>query len=384
MLFLMGPRQVGKTTLCRGLDEEFENYMYFTWDAEEDQELILQGSGAVARALGLPRLAGKLLITFDEIHKYKRWKLFLKGLYDKYMKTVSIVVTGSARLDVFCRGGDSLMGRYLSYRVHPLSVAELIDPHTIPRQLISPSRKLPQDQIAMLLKFGGFPDPLLKQDQRFYNRWKALRHQQLFREDLRDLTHVQSIDQLELLAEMIRRQVGQQTSYGSLAKKIRVADTTVRNWIKILQSFYYCFELRPWSKNVVKSLLKEPKYYLWDWSQCADEGSRSENLIASHLLKAVHFWNDHGFGEFSLHYLRDKNKREVDFIVIKEGKPWFIVEVKNSLNHGISPALHYYFEQLKPEYAFQVVMDQPYVEADCFSHNEPVIVPAATFLSQLV
>ncbi|MCB1108775.1 MAG: DUF4143 domain-containing protein, partial [Chlamydiia bacterium] len=168
------------------------------------------------------------------------------------------------------------------------------------------------------------------------------------------------------------------------ATKLRVSDNTVKNWLKALKGLYYCFEITPWSKNVIRSLIKEPKYYLWDWSLCKDSGARAENFIASHLLKAVHFWNDYGFGEFGLYFVRNKDKKEVDFLVSKDNKPWFLVEVKAHRNKELSPALIDFHRELKTEYALQVVVDLPYVNKSCFASKMPIIVPAKTFLSQLI
>lgn len=155
-------------------------------------------------------------------------------------------------------------------------------------------------------------------------------------------------------------------------------------WLEILARVYYCFTIPPWHKNVTRSLIKEPKLYLWDWSALDDVGARAENFIASHLLKAVHLWNDQGFGEYGLHFLRDKDKNEVDFILVKNNQPWFLVEVKYSPNSRIGPQLNKFPKQTGAKHAFQVVIDLPYEDVDCFSYTKPVIVPAKTFLSQLV
>lgn len=380
----MGPRQVGKSTICLSLKDSYTPFYYYNWDDEEDREKILKGGQFLAQEIGIPREGPIPLVVFDEIHKYRRWKLFLKGLHDRYRDHLHIIVTGSARLNDYRRGGDSLMGRYFSYRVHPFSVAEVVDPTHVPNSPISAPRPINEQLFSNLWTFGGFPDPFIKGDQRFYNRWRTLKNQQLFKEDLRDLSQVQALDQIEMLGQMVTHQVGQLTTFDSLSKKIRVADTTVRNWMKILASLYYTFEVRPWSTNVPRGLRKEPKYYLWDWSLCADEGAKGENFVASHLLKAVNFWTDHGFGEFSLYFVRDKSKREVDFLVTKDGQPWFLVEVKKSNNKGLSPSLEYFHQLLGTKHAFQVVIDEPFVNQDCFQFNEPVIVSARTLLSQLI
>ncbi len=385
MLFLMGPRQVGKTTLAELLIEGDGPSFYFNYDREIDRMLILEGSNAIAERAGLlGAVEIPPLVVFDELHKRRLWTIFLKGLFDSYPNKLHILVMGSARLNVYQRGGDSMMGRYFYYRIHPLSVGELVDSETIPESYRPMPTQIDEAQWEALWRFGGFPDPFLKADSRFYNRWKRMRAQQIFQEDLRDISRVEHISQIEHLAELIRQQVGQGTSYTSLSRQILAAIGSVRRWLNLLTSIYYCFPVRPWSKNLARSLRKEPKYYLWDWSLCDDEGARAENMVASHLYKTVHFWTDHGMGQFELYYLRDKEKREVDFLVAKDGEPWMLVEVKRSNSRSISPALKYYAERLPAKHVFQVVFDLPYVDVDCFSYDHPIIVPARTFLSQLV
>lgn len=385
MLFLMGPRQVGKTTTCMQVGETYENSYYFTWDNEQDKANIIAGVERIAEITRLKDIqTNPPLLIFDEIHKYAHWKNFLKGLFDSYPKKMHILVTGSARLDVYKKGGDSLMGRYFMYRFHPLSVGELLHTDLPQQELRDHPKKLAEEDFARLLTYGGYPDPYLQQERRFFNRWQNLRFQQLFQEEVRDVTRVQEIGQLEIFARMLQNQSGQQTSYDSMAKHVRVSGHTIRNWASILSSLYYCFEIRPWSKNIVRSLLKEPKYYLWDWSALEDPGAKAENFIASHLLKAVQFWTDYGFGQFGLYYLRDKEQREVDFLVTKNEKPWFLVEVKLNHQSQMSPALKYFQQATKAPHAFQVCLEMPYVNKNCFAYNEPIQVPASTFLSQLI
>jgi len=346
--------------------------------------LITGGTDRVAEAMGFDELVGHLPVAvLDEIHKYSRWKSFLKDFFDSYADRCRLVVTGSSRLDVFKRGGDSLMGRYFLYRMHPLSVAELITTE-IREEEIGPPGELPRDTFEQLLEMGGFPEPLVQGSRRFYNRWRRLRTEQLLREDLRDLTRVQEIGQIQVLGELLQHQIGQQVSYSSLASQVSVSVDTIRRWLAILESLYFCFLVRPWYRSVPKSLRKQPKVFLWDWSLSRDPGARRENMVASHLHKAVHFWTDAGLGEFGLHYLRDKAKREVDFLVSKDGDPWFIVEVKSSQKRSLSPNLKYFQNTLTATHAFQLAFDMDYVERDCFSINHPVRVPALTFLSQLI
>lgn len=377
MLFLAGPRQVGKTTVAHQI---LPNALSLNWDEEKDRALILSGQDTVRDTVGLQERPS---IIFDELHKYPEWKNFLKGFFDaKAEESLRIMVTGSARLDTYRKGADSLMGRFFLHRMHPFSVREVVAPSGTDSEYSEPV-DCGDSFFASLLEFGGFPEPLLKADRRFYNRWRNARRKLLFREDIRDLFNIHEMGQVEVLAELVRQQAGQLTNVASLARKVRASEDSVRRWISVLKSVYYCFSIQPWHTNVARSLLKEPKLYLWDWSAVSDEGSRNENVVASHLLKAVHAWNDAGIGDYGLHYLRTKDKREVDFLVVRNSKPWFMVEVKTS-DRTLSSALKYFYERVDVAHAFQVVMNAEFVNADCFAPTRPLVVPARTFLSQLV
>lgn len=381
MVMLTGPRQVGKTTTARLAAGE---HLYLTWDRQSDRMAIARGADAVAQALDLAAVKkAPSTVVFDELHKYPKWKTFLKGFFDVYGTQARTIVTGSARLGFFRRGGDSLMGRYFPYRMHPLSVAELARPELADTE-IQPPVKSDREVLPRLLRYGGFPEPFTRDRARFYNRWRRLRGEQLFREDLRDLTRTQEVGQVEVLAELIAGQVGHVANYSSLAADANVAVDTVRRWIATLEGLFYCYRVRPWFRNVPKSLRKQPKLYLWDWSLVADEGARRENLVASHLLKAVHGWTDMGLGGYDLYYLRDKAKREVDFLVTRNRRPWFLVEVKSAARRELNPNLEYFQRQTGAAHAFQIAFDLPFVESDVFSRTTPVRVPALTFLSQLL
>lgn len=384
MLLLSGPRQVGKTTVAKTLGDSLAKSAYLNWDNQSHRELILKGPEAIAAQFGLNQLRENLpLLVFDELHKYQHWRNFLKGFFDQYENSARIIVTGSASLETFKRGGDSLMGRYFPYTLHPASVAECngVNPLGLINQ--EPVR-IDDAQWDALWRFGGFPEPFLKADQRFYNRWRKLRTEQLFREDIRDLTRIQELGQIEMLAELLRTQVGQLASYSTLARQTRVSVDTVRRWIATLESLFFCFTVKPWHKNVARALRKEPKYYLWDWSQIDDPGARVENFVASALLKAVNWWTETGQGDFGLYFIRDKQKREVDFLVTRDLQPWFLVEVKSSAKAGLSAALAYFQQQLDISHAFQLAHDLEFVERDCFTQSAPVIVPTRTLLAQLV
>jgi uncharacterized protein len=378
MAFVTGPRQVGKTTSTRGVATHYHN-----WDIMADRRLIQAGQEALAQYVGLTTLQeNKPIIALDEIHKFSRWKNWLKGFFDAYADRSHILVTGSARLDVYRRGGDSLMGRYFLYRMHPLSVGELVSPHER-ESFIRPPQALDEIQWQSLWEHGGFPEPFIQRKGHFTRRWRSLRLQQFVQEDIRDSTRIQDMTQIAHLAEILCERSSQQIVMNHLAQDIQVSPDTLKRWLHQLSSLYLGHLIRPWFKNVTKAIRKEPKWLLYDWSGISDVGSRAETFIGGHLLKAVDGWTDLGLANCELFYLRDKMQREVDFLVVKDKKPWFLVEVKHK-PESISKALSYYQNQLRVPHAFQVVIDMDYVQADCFAKNEPIQVPARTLLSQLL
>ena len=381
MAFVSGPRQVGKTTTCR-----LRADAYLNWDDLDDRETILAGPTRVAGVIGLDRLrAGTPVVLFDELHKFPRWKQFLKGFFDAYGNRVRIAVTGSSRLGIYRRGGDSLMGRYFSYRMHPISVAEIAAQDLPdPGRVVRAPREIEDADWDALWRHGGFPEPWLKRDRRFDRRWQSLRFEQLVREDIRDLAEVRQLDQLALMARLLGERSAEQIVFSNLAPVVRVSVDTVRRWVGALCDFHLGFLVRPWFRNVTRSLRKEPKWFLRDWASIADAGRRAETLVACHLLKAVEGWTDLGLGAFQLGYLRDKEKREVDFVVVRDGEPWFLVEVKHG-DASLSPALRRFQDQLGAPFAFQVALGGAYVAADGFDRpGPPLTVPGRTLLSQLL
>ncbi|MCX4084553.1 ATP-binding protein [Rickettsia hoogstraalii] len=382
MVFIEGARQVGKTTLAKKVIDK--NY-YLNWDEEKARLLILKGTTAIADFIGLHIPAqNNPIVIFDELHKFSNWQTFLKGFYDVYGEQAHIIVTGSSKLGVYKKGGDSMMGRYFPYRMHPLTLAEVIENFSSLTKEINLPKKISKEQFESLFKFGGFPDPYLKNSSTFWHRWKKTKNTQLFKEDIRELTQIQELSQMEVLGSFLISSIGGQASYSSLANKIKVSIPTITRWLESFESFFYSYRIYPWSNNIPRSLIKEPKIYLWDWSLIEDMGARYENFIANHLLKFCHFWSDLGFGEYELYFIRDKQKKEVDFLVTKNNKPWMLVEAKTSSNQELNSNLKYFQELLNCPFAFQVVLNMKYKEIDCFSYNYPVIVPAKTFLSQLV
>jgi predicted AAA+ superfamily ATPase len=305
----------------------------------------------------------------------------VKGEYDKLKEKYSFLITGSARLDLYRKGGDSMLGRYHYYRLHPFTLAELVGRESVP----SVFREIPirsQNDKALfsaLDKFGGFPEPFLKQNTRVLRRWHREKVDRLFRDDIRDIEQVRDIVNMQLLGDLLPDRTGSLLSLNSLREDLEVSHRAVSNWMNILESFYYCFRIYPFAAKNFRSLKKEAKLYLWDWSETDQEPARYENCVASHLLKLVHFLQDYEGYRAKLYYLRSLEKKEVDFLVTIDEKPWFAVEAKiNDINP--SPHLYYFAEKLKIPFSYQVVKR---AGIDSFI-NGVRIVSADRFLAGLI
>ena len=383
MAFISGPRQVGKTTTAR---QVLPKAKYLNYDIDTDANAIRSGATKIAQVIDLANpLNAKKGIIFDEIHKFPKWKNLLKGFFDAYADNkIKVAVTGSARMDTYKRGGDSLMGRYFMYRIHPITARESVSANVDIENLFQKPAKISDKHIEKLLTFGGYPEPYITANKRFYNNWKNLRLEQLFYDDLRDLSRVQDIKGIRALADLLGGRISSGINYSSLANELNVTSDTIKTWINILESVYYCYSIRPWFKNIANSIRKQPKIYLWDWSIIQDNGAKNENFVASHLLKVAHWWTDCGLGVFDLYYLRDKLQREVDFLITKDSQPFMLVEVKSSERDPISPTLSYFQKILKAPYAFQVAFDMPISEIIPTDYNTPIKISVADLLKILV
>jgi predicted AAA+ superfamily ATPase len=333
MVFVGGPRQVGKTTFALSLlgeGQDESSPAYLSWDALADREKIIAG--------WLP--SGQTRVVFDEVHKYAQWRNLIKGLFDKNKSAISFVVTGSARLDYYRKGGDSLQGRYHYYRLHPFSITEY-DAHP------------DQATVLQMLQFGGFPEPCLKGDTRSHKRWLREYSDRLIHEDLRDMEHVREVSMLELLLHHLPACVGSPLSVNSLSRLLQTAHETIERWLAIFECLYVCYRIPPFGSKKIRAVRKEKKLYFWDWSRIPDPGPRFENMVAGHLLKYCHFIEDTQGHAMELRYIRDTDKREVDFAVLRNGVPEFAVECKSGEREA-SPACRYFRERTNIPKFYQV------------------------------
>ena len=308
LVFLIGPRQVGKTWLAQDIAGSFSKSVYLNYDNFKDREIIKTQSW----------LDDTRLLVLDEIHKMKDWKNFVKGVFDTRSSTMKMLVTGSARLEAFQASGDSLAGRFFKHRLLPFSPAELFRINE------------PVD-MDKLLRHGGFPEPFLADDTIESDRWRMQYVNGLIRTDVLDFERIHDFKAIELVLELLRSRVGSPVSYTSIAGDVGISPNTVKKYIQIFESLFIVFRTSPCSRNIARSILKEPKIYFFDTGMVdGDEGVKFENLVAVSLLKHVYAVNDYLGKPYTLNYLRTKDKAEVDFCIANKHAPEIMIEVKRS------------------------------------------------------
>ena len=345
MVFIGGARQCGKTTFANEIIKDYpykkdKTGIYFNWDDDEDRFRIRKREWGDQHEL----------VVFDEIHKFPGWKSWIKGVYDTLGKKHKFLVTGSARLDVYRKGGDSLMGRYHYWRLHPFTLSEF------------PKKMKKQEVFTRLMTVGGFPEPFLDGDEREARRWRKERFDRILKDDILDLEPLRYIQTLSLFTDLLRRRVGSLVVLNNLAAELQVSHKTVQHWLEILEKMYIIFVVRPFTKKIPRAVLKPPKVYFYDNADViGDEGARFENLVATTLLKRINFQEDYEGFRYELCYIRDKEGREVDFAVVKEREVEELIEVKYS-DPDISKPLQYYSEKLAPKRSLQIVANikRPY------------------------
>jgi len=307
IVLLTGPRQTGKTTLSKMLKSDYD---YFNFDSLEDRLSLQEKSWD----------RSKDLVIFDELHKLKNWKSWLKGVYDTEGIPPSLLVTGSVKLDTYRKVGDSLAGRFFQFRMHPLDLKEI-------KTFVNPKNL--ETELDKLLEIGGFPEPFFNGTNRFYNRWKKSHLDIILKQDLIELENVQQIIQCETLIQLLKNRVGSPVSYSSLARDLQCSDKTVKRWLTILENMYVIFKVPPFHKNIARAIQKAPKFYFYDTGQViGDPGIKLENTVACAIQKEIHFREDCFGEEKRVYYLKNKDGKEIDFCITANDNPSLMVEVK--------------------------------------------------------
>jgi predicted AAA+ superfamily ATPase len=332
-ILISGPRQCGKTTLAKNL---FNQSTYLSYDEARDREAIIEKQW---------RRDAEAII-FDELHKMKEWKRWLKGLYDTEGNRPRLIVTGSANMETFTKVGDSMAGRYFPFRLHPIDV----------REAVELGGCTPSEAVNRLLSLGGFPEPFLNGSETFYRRWRRTHLDIILRQDFVDLSAVRNLKSMEVLIELATHRIGSPFSYSSLATDLQLDPKTVKSWLMLLQNFYLMFSITPYHRNIARAILKEPKFYFFDIPRAVDNGAKLENLVACSLLKACHFLEDTEGLKARLHYLRTRDGQELDFLIAIEDEPLICFEIKRS-DHSPSKHFDFFESALKVKHKYQLVLN---------------------------
>ncbi len=343
---ITGPRQVGKTTLAKQkLQEEHSEQLYYLWDLRKVRQRYKENE-LFFTADALPDKK-KLWVCFDEIHKMPKWKNILKAAFDEIEDKYFFIVTGSAKLNLIKHAGDSLAGRYFTFHLMPLTLREvtgnaLLEP---PKDVLSfienAMRASPayQKPLNALLEYSGFPEPFVRQSPAFHKKWSHDYIETVIREDIGTLTRIVDREYIFDLYNLLPEMIGSPLSFSSLASHLQVSPVTVKNYLRRLEDFYLVFSIRPYSKNIKRSLLKAGKYYLYDWSRIKERAVRFENYVACELNTRLSLWGQFTGDNYTLYFIRNKQKQETDFLIVKNGRPWLLAEAK--LGDGSIAAHHF-------------------------------------------
>jgi len=341
MRFIAGPRQTGKTTIAKlFLQSQAASAasLYYNWDNRKIRDAYIENNHFFAADIYNvpPDKDGKRWLCMDEIHKYPGWKNILKDFFDSYGEEVKFIITGSARLDMMRQSGDSLSGRYFNFRLNPVSLlefsgADFAAPPADASDMIRDKLDSPcylQDELLALLEFSGFPEPLGTGTKRFQRRWKSAYLDTLVREDLRELTELKNIEKTAQLMQLLPPRIASPLSINALAEDLHVSYATAANYLFALELGYLIFRISPYHEKIARSLKKGKKAYFYDWTRAGNPASRFENYIAVELKSRINLWEDAGYGIFELNYIRNRDGRETDFLIVRDQSPWLLVEVK--------------------------------------------------------
>ena len=386
MVFMAGPRQSGKTTLGRIISREWTNSLYFNWDIPDDKKRLIESpfffQDIERKDLSTP------FVVFDEIHKYKDWKNYLKGVYDSFHHEYAFLVSGSGRLDIYRKGADSLAGRYLLFHLWPFTLAELAEKRyeleyflAHPLTIVEKEKTACKNIWQQLFRVSGFPEPFLSGRERSYRRWSNMYSSQIIREDIRDIAAIKSISDIETLYYLLSDRIGSPISITSLSNVLKTSYNTVHNWLQLFERFFLTLSIGTWTGKISRSIQKERKLYLWDSPRIRDASARFENMAALELRRATCTWNELGYGNFSLHFIKDKEKNEVDFLVARDRNPWLLVETKLSQMSPGKSLLRFQNSLSVP--AVQLVNEGNAIKKIKNNGNELLITPAWLWLPLL-
>lgn len=387
MIFLAGPRQAGKTTLAREIAKKYKNNLYFNWDIISDKQKIVKNPTFFEEMNRSDNSAP--LVIFDEIHKYKEWKNYLKGIYDEFSKDYLFLISGSGRLDIYQKAGDSLAGRYLMFHLFPLTLGEL----SAKKRDFKSFFKNPLNDFNLnnqgdmrkiwnsLSEFSGFPEPFTKNTKTFWTKWSRNYTRQIIYEDIRDFSNIKNINDVGLLFSLLPPKVGSPISINNLAGDLQVSFDTIKNWLNLFDISYLTFRISPWTKKIARAITKEQKLYLFNYPVILESGPRFENMVAFELYRIIHLWNEKGYGNFNLHYLRNKEKEEVDFLISNNNLPILIIETKNS-DSQLSESLINFQNRLNVP-AAQLVGKSGIYQIKSNGKNKILIATASQWLSSL-
>ena len=386
MIFLSGPRQSGKTTLAeKMIGSIFKNVSYFNYDFIDSKRILRKDPYFFEK---IDRKDASLpLVIFDEIHKHDKWKNYLKGVYDKFYGQYCFLVSGSGRLDTFQKRGDSLAGRYFMFHLYPLTISELGNSYLSPDDFLNDPIVVPIFKKALwdlwntIDAFSGFPEPFLQEKKPFFNRWYKTYSRQLLYEDIRDMSGIRKIDSLVSLFSILPSKIGNPVSINNLAMDIGTSFKTISDWLTVFDRFFLSFSLSPWTSKIARAIKKEKKIYLMNPAIIENRGVRMENIVAIELSRAVQLWSDMGFGNFNIHYIRNKEKEEVDFLISENNKPKLLIETKLNDTNPSKPLVKFQRQLNVP--AIQLVLKKETARIITNDTNKILVVSAPDWLGML-